>query len=79
MIPSDRDIASDAIQAFFDTIRRERQASVPVVNAEQALVAAGLLKRGQVSARRMAREMDATFEDIDATFVHHAIAYRLFD
>lgn len=79
MLPSEQDVQSHEILAFFDAVQRERQATVPLVNAQHALMAAGLLKRGQVSARRMAREMDATFEDLDATFAQHGIAYRLFE
>ena len=67
------------VKAFLEGLAAVRKPDVPVVDEETALVAVTLLREGYVSARRMAREMDATFEDVDATFAHHEIEYRLFE
>lgn len=51
--------------------------SVPVMDAPTAHQAAWLLGEGHISARRMARALRATFEDIDATFQAHQIPYEI--
>lgn len=51
--------------------------TVPLVNESNARIIAMYLDAGRVSARRMARALDASFEDMDATFAHHGLEYRL--
>ena len=67
------------IAEFFVHLARTRQAEAPIVDKDTAETAITLLREGFVSARRMAREMDATIEQIDATFAHHGLGYRVYD
>lgn len=58
---------------FLDHLEKTRQPQVPVMDADTARTAAMMLEGGYISARRMARALDASFDTINATFAQHGI------
>jgi len=63
--------------AFLVRLETLHTPSVPVMDGTDAIACAHHLDSGTISARRMARALDTTFEDIDATFAHFDISYRI--
>ncbi|MFG6080438.1 hypothetical protein ACEUZ9_000998 [Paracoccus litorisediminis] len=54
-----------------------RKTEAPLVDREDALRIVNCLHHGLISAMRMAKALDASFEDMDATFAHHGISYAV--
>lgn len=57
--------------------RQPKAAVIPLVDKEEAQRIVEVLDHGLVSARRMAGALDATFQNLDATFAHHGLEYRI--
>lgn len=57
--------------------RRVVSDAVPLFGLDDARRIAEALSTGHISARRMARALDSSFEDMDATFAHHGLGYRI--
>lgn len=57
--------------------RQPKGAAIPLVDKADAQRIVEVLDHGLVSARRMAGALDATFQNLDATFAHHGLEYRI--
>lgn len=57
--------------------RQAKPTAAPLVGLDDAKRVVQALSEGWISARRMARALDSTFEDMDATFAHHGLEYRI--
>ncbi len=68
--------AAMALLAGIEDGSIETQDHAPVASKDVALRIAEALFYGFISVRRMARALDTTIEDIDATFEAHGVAYR---
>lgn len=57
--------------------RQAKPTAAPLVGLDDAKRIVQALSGGWISARRMARALDGSFEDMDATFAHHGLEYRI--
>lgn len=57
--------------------RQAKPTTAALVGLDDAKRIVQALSEGWISARRMACALDSTFEDMDATFAHHGLEYRI--
>lgn len=75
---TDRHARNDAASLLLEIEgRRVVSDAVPLVGLDDARRIAEALSSGYISARRMARALDSSFEDMEASFAHHGLEYRI--
>ena len=75
--PPEQDLTHEELLNLLVVIKAQRQDTVPLIDKTNTLLVAQALNQGQFSARRAARELDASFDDINATFAHHNVDFEI--